>query len=341
MKKEIQVLATLDLTEDQRHRLREVSDSLKLTVFPTNNAEEVSKTSWAQTEVLYTWDALPDPDLAPNLQWVQFQTAGIDAMLGHPLLKKKDLIATTMSGVITGQVAEYVIMSVLALGHQLPEIFRLKRDQKWPFGNEEMQRLLPRELRHSTVGILGYGSIGRQVARLLQPFNARVLGIKRDVMHPEDTGYIQEGMGDPHGEFFDRLYPVEALHSFLKECDFVVVALPLTNSTQHLLNAEAFEVMKPTAYVVNVSRGGLVDQPALIQALKTKQIAGAALDVFDEEPLPKESPLWELPNVILSPHIAGISRHFNDETLTLFIENLNRYMAGLPLHNQVDVEKGY
>ena len=341
MKKEIQVLTTLDLTEDQRHRLREVSDSLKLSVFPTNNPEEISKTRWAQTEVLYTWDVLPDPALVPNLQWIQFQTAGIDAMLDHPLVRKKDLIATTMSGVITGQVAEYVMMTVLALGHKLPHISRLKQDRNWPSSNEEMQHLIPRELRHSTVGILGYGSIGRQVARLLQPFNARVLSIKRDVMHPEDTGYMQDGMGDPHGEFFDRLYPVEALHSFLKECDFVVVALPLTYSTQHLLDAEAFDVMKSTAYIVNVSRGGLIDQEALIQALKTRQIAGAALDVFEEEPLPKESPLWELPNVILSPHIAGISRNFNEETLTLFIENLNRYMAGLPLYNQVDVEKGY
>jgi len=200
---------------------------------------------------------------------------------------------------------------------------------------------MPRELRHSTVGILGYGSIGRQVARLLQPFGATVLAAKKDVMHPEDKGYILEGMGDPHGDFFDRLYPIEALHSLLKESDFVVVSLPLTDETHHILDQEAFHLMKPTAYLINVGRGGLVDQEALVGALREKQIAGAALDVFEKEPLPENSPLWDLGDVILSPHISGLSRSLREETLSLFIENLNRYLAELPLYNRVDLSTGY
>ncbi|HOM67974.1 MAG TPA: NAD(P)-dependent oxidoreductase, partial [Brevefilum fermentans] len=154
-------------------------------------------------------------------------------------------------------------------------------------------------------------------------------------------GYIKPGMGDPEGEFFDRLYPIEAMHSFLSECDFVVVALPLTQKTRHILNAHAFEVMKPSPYLINVGRGGLIDEPALIHAIKSKQIAGAALDVFEQEPLPAESPLWDLENVIISPHVSGLSHHLPQETLDLFVENLKRYLEDLPLYNLVDQVQGY
>jgi phosphoglycerate dehydrogenase-like enzyme len=160
-------------------------------------------------------------------------------------------------------------------------------------------------------------------------------------MHPEDRGYSKQGMGDPHGEFFDRLYPIEAMHSLLKDSDFVVVALPITDETHHILDAQAFEAMKETAFLINVGRGGLIDENALIQALKSQQIAGAALDVFEEEPLANDSPLWDLENVIVSPHISGISPYFRQETLDLFIENLNRYLAELPLYNVVDFKQGY
>jgi phosphoglycerate dehydrogenase-like enzyme len=134
---------------------------------------------------------------------------------------------------------------------------------------------------------------------------------------------------------------MEALHSLLKDSDFVVVALPLTDETHHILDAAAFEVMKESAYLINVGRGKLIDEAALIEALKSKQIAGAALDVFEEEPLPGESPLWALKNVIISPHVSGISRFLHEETLALFIENLNRYLAKQPLYNQVDLSQGY
>lgn len=341
MAKEINLLSTLELTDQQRKRIHEVSDSLKLTVIPVMKADEITDARWAETDVLYTGGVLPDADKAPNLQWVQFNSAGIDPFQDHPLLQKKNVIVTTMSGVITGQIAEYVMMAMLAFGQKLPELNRLKAGRVWPSEDEKWDDLLPIELRHSTVGILGYGSIGRQVARLLQPFDATVLAAKKDVMRPEDKGYILEGMGDPHGDFFDRLYPIEALHSLLEESDFVVVSLPLTDETEHLLDEDAFQSMKPTAYLINVGRGELVDQDALVAALREKRIAGAALDVFEEEPLPEESPLWDFENVILSPHISGLSHHLQEETLTLFIENLNRYLAELPLYNRVDLQRGY
>lgn len=341
MPKELNLICTFDLTPEQRKRIQAVSDQIRLTVIPASKEEEIPDARWEEAEVLYTWGTLPKPEKAPNLRWVQFNSAGIDPFLDHPLLQQQDVIATTMSGVITEQIAEYVLMAILAFGQQLPKLNQLKAAHTWPSEKQKWEGLTPRELRHSTVGILGYGSIGRQVARLLQPFGARVLAAKKDVMHPEDRGYIPEGMGDPHGDFFDRLYPIEALHSLLKESDFVVVSLPLTERTHHLLGHEAFQSMKPSAYLINIGRGQVVDQKALITALREKQIAGAALDVFEEEPLPEDSPLWDFKNVILSPHIAGLSRGLKEETLSLFIENLNRYLAELPLHNRVDFKRGY
>jgi len=341
MKKKIHVLATEPLPDGGEERLREVSDQVKLTVLPAKKPGEIPSSTWENVDVLYTWHVLPEPGQAPNLRWVQLKSAGVNRHLDHPLVQDEKVVLTSMSGVITGQIAEYVLMALLAFGQKLPQLLQNQKDHHWPDSAEKWGNFMPIELRYSTVGILGYGSIGRQVARLLQPFGAQVLATKKDVMQPEDSGYTGEGMGDPHGDFFDRLYPIEALHSFLKESDFVVVSLPLTAATHHILDAEAFTAMKESAYLVNVGRGGLIDEGALIQALEYKQIAGAALDVFEEEPLPKDSPLWDFKNVIISPHISGISPHMQAETLDFFIENINRYLAKLPLYNQVDLKQGY
>lgn len=341
MKKEIQILTTFDLNKEQQERLCNVSEGVRLTVIPTSDPAAIPDDRWVEADVLYTWDVLPDPEKAPNLQWVQLGSAGVDPYLELPLAQRDDLILTSMSGAITSQIAEYVLMTLLAFGQKLPKLMRNQREHLWPPQKALWQDYLPVELRHSTVGILGYGSIGRQVARLLKPFGAEVLAAKRDVMRPDDAGYIPEGTGDPHGDFFHRLYPMEALHSLLAASDFVVVALPLTDETRHILDAAAFDAMKETAYLVNMGRGALIDEAALVAALKAGKLAGAALDVFEEEPLPENSPLWDLENVIVSPHLSGLSSHLGEETLTLFVENLNRYVAGLPLYNQVDLKKGY
>jgi len=341
MEKEINVLVTLELSEVARARLNDITSEVQLSIIPADDPEDIPDEQWEKVNVLYTQGILPNPEKTPNLQWVQFQSAGIDPFLVHPLMQKKDLKATTMSGAINSQIAEYVLMAILSFGHKLPLLSRYQREQKWPTEEEKGQVFMPLELRHSTVGILGYGSIGRQLARLLKSFGATILATKHDVMHPEDNGYFPEGMGDPHGDYFDRLYPVEALHSLLGKSDFVVVALPQTSDTEHLLENKAFEAMKESAYLINVSRGAVVDQAALVGALQSKKIAGAALDVFEEEPLPADSPLWEMDNVILSPHIAGLSRSLEAETLTLFIENLNRFLADLQLLNQIDLTKEY
>ncbi len=337
----INILVAATLPDGGEKRIKDVSEQIRLTLASTDKPGELAPTTWADVDILYTTNLLPNPDEAPNLKWVQVNRAGVDSQLDHPLFRSQEVRITTMSGVITSQIAEYVLMTLLALGKKLPQLLQQQYKHHWPANKDKWEELLPVELRHSTVGILGYGSIGRQVARLLKPFGGTILAVKRDVMHPEDREYTREGMGDPRGDFFDRLYPFEALHSFLASCDFVVVALPLTHETQHILNAEAFEAMKLSAYLVNVGRGGLVDENALIQAIKTKQIAGAALDVFAQEPLSEDNPLWDLENVLITPHISGLSQHLPQETLDFFIENLKRYLEDKPLYNLVDFKLGY
>jgi phosphoglycerate dehydrogenase-like enzyme len=341
MKKDINLLATFKLDEEAQTRIRKVSDRINLSVMPVKSAEEISEEVWENVDVLFTQRVMPEPAWVPKLKWIQSRYAGIEDLLDHPLLNQPGICFTNMSGAITSQISEYIVMMILALGHQLPRLIQQQKEKMWPSYGDKWRQFVPQELRDSTVGIVGYGGIGRQVARLLQPFRPTILAAKKDVLHPEDTGYIPEGMGDPHGDFFDRLYPIEALHSLLEESDFVVLTLPLTDETYQMMNADAFEAMKPSAYLINIGRGDLIAEDDLIKALQTGQIAGAALDVFHEEPLPQESPLWEMPNVIITPHMSYLSRNFNTDTLSLFVENLNRFLADLSLYNQVDVKKGY
>jgi phosphoglycerate dehydrogenase-like enzyme len=230
-------------------------------------------------------------------------------------------------------------MMCLALGHRLPDLAVCQSRAEWPA--DRLDRFSPLELRGSTVGIVGYGSIGRQIARLLHEFGATTLATKRDAMHPQDNGYIPEGQGDPGGDFVQRLYPSQALHSMLKDCDFVVITLPITPVTRGCFGAVELAAMKPGAYLVNIARGEIVDQLALLEALRGHKIAGAALDVFTEEPLPPDDPLWKLPNVIITPHISGVSSHYDERAVDLFSENLQRYLAGLPLYNRFNLEQGY
>jgi phosphoglycerate dehydrogenase-like enzyme len=156
-----------------------------------------------------------------------------------------------------------------------------------------------------------------------------------------DDTFRLDGTGDPEADIPDRIYPVQALHSFLGECDVVVVTVPLTADTHHLINGAALKAMKPDALLINVARGDVIHEEALIKALKEGMIAGAGLDVFSEEPLPEDSPLWELPNVLMSPHVSGFTPHYDDRATDLFAENLRRFIVGEELMNVVDREKGY
>ncbi len=335
----VELLITISLSDDLVQRLASVSPRLKITTHPARSPEEIPAEIWERVDVLYTARALPPPEMAPHLAWIQFHWAGIDHAINAPICQREGMLITNLSGASAPQIAEHALMMLLALGHQMPDAIALQRRMEWPA--ERWGVFSPRELRGSTVGIVGYGSAGRQLARLLQPHGATVLATKRDVMHPGDTGYTIEGLGDPGGDLVHRLYPPQALRSMLKECDFVVVNLPLTPATRGLLNAETLAVLKPTAHLVDLSRGGVVDHAALIPMLREHKLASAALDVFSTEPLPADSPLWKLPNVIITPHIAGFSPAYDQRAVDFFVENLNRYLANLPLYNRFNPEEGY
>jgi phosphoglycerate dehydrogenase-like enzyme len=334
MENPIEVLVTLSFTEEQMKQISDVSTRLAVEKIVARKADEISDEVWKKVEVLYTNRILPKLEQCPRLRWIQFHWAGMDHALEEPILHREGMSITSMSGASASQMAEHAVMMMLALGHHMPDVFAHQRRAEWPSGRWNL--FSPHELRDSTVGIVGYGSIGRQIARILQVFGATVLASKRDVMHPEDTGYTLEGLGDPSGDLVNRLYPPQALCTLLKECDFVVVTLPRTTATRNLLGAKELAALKPSAYLIDISRGEIIDHNSLIPLLREHKIAGAALDVFPVEPLPGDSPLWKLPNVILTPHVAGFSPHYDERAVELFIQNLQRYMEELPLYNRLD-----
>jgi len=282
---------------------------------------------------------LPAPDAVPDLRWLQFHSAGIDFALESPLFNKPGLQVTTLSGAAAPQAAEFALAAMLALGHHLPDLVGSQARAEWP--RERWDRYRPRELRGSSVGIVGYGSIGRELARLLQPFGVQILATKFDAMHPADGGYTIPGLGDPEGQLFTRLYPYQALKSMLKSCDFVVVTTPLSGLTRGMFAAAEFAAMKPGACLIVAGRGGVVNEQALLEALQERRIAAAALDVFEEEPLAPTSPLWKQNNLLVTPHIGGLSSLYDRRAMDLFAANLALFLRGEPLLNRYDPARGY
>lgn len=335
---DVPVLITLPFPAPLVERLQAVSPRLKIHVHPAQKASDLPADLLPDIEILYTHRALPDPESVPNLRWIQFHFAGIDHVEQHPLLDSQVQI-TTLSGAAMSQVAEFTLMCLLALGHRLPGIMADKPKKRW--ADDRFDRFRPLELRGSTVGLVGYGSVAREVARLCRALGASVLATKRDLMHPQDEGFSIQGLGDPQAELVDRLYPPQALPSMVSLCDFVVVTVPLTPETRGLIGKRVLSEMKPTAYLIDVSRGGVVDHGALVEALTEKRIAGAALDVYPIEPPPENSPLWDLPGLMLTPHIAGASGRYYDRAIDLFAENLERYLVGQPLLNLYSPKRGY
>jgi phosphoglycerate dehydrogenase-like enzyme len=333
----ISVLITYPFPEPLIARLEAVSSRLHIQVRQARPFEEIED-SLAQVEILYTNHTLPRPEQAPKLRWVQFHYAGVDEVADHPLFQSHVLF-TTVSGIHVVAMAEYVMAHILTFAHRLPRMLEDKAHGAWSL--ERLDRYMPDELRGATLGIVGYGSVGRQVARLASAFGMQVLAVKRNAMDPTDSGYTLPDTGDPAGDIPERIYPPQALRSFLSECDYVVLTVPLTDETYHMIDADALAAMRQEAILINVARGAVVDESALVEALQEGLIGGVALDVFEEEPLPPDSPLWTLPNALISPHVAGFMPHYDECATDLFAENLGRYLAGQPLINLVDKERGY
>ncbi len=335
----IHILSTVKFDAALLDRIRAVSERIVLTQHTTPNAEAIPAQAVEQAEVLYTFGALPRPEQAPHLRWVQLYIAGVNRVIPHPLFAS-DVMFTTVSGLHAINIGEYVLASILAWTRHLPELLDLQRKKQWP--SDRWTYCQPTELRGSTLGIVGYGSIGREVARLAKAFGMRVLAVKRRTESASEHGaFGLAGLGDPAGVLPDALYGPEQVREMLAQCDFVVLAVPLTQETRGMIGEAELRAMKPATYLVNIGRGEVCDEAALIRALQDKWIAGAGLDVFTQEPLPETSPLWTLPNVILTPHISGFTPHYEQRAADIFCENLRRYIAGQPLLNLVDKSIGY
>jgi len=330
------VLVTAAFGEAHLDRLRRISPRLTVTRTDPDAAD------YSRAEILYGVVLPRNRSRAPNLKWIQVHMAGVNGMHDHPLYADATLALTTASGVHAATVAEYAMTALLALAHRVPRIVEWQGRGAWPPDEQRWPLFVPAAVRGATLGVIGYGSIGRELARIAKTaFAMRVLACKRDPSRQADQGYCPAGTGDPDGLLPDAWFSPGELPDLLAASDAVVMCAPLTRETRHMIGARELAAMKRTAYFVNVGRGASVDEEALARALTQQTIAGAAVDVFAQEPPPIGHPLYAAPNAILSPHVSGFVASYDDDCCTLFAENLQRYLDGAPLLNLVDRAKGY
>jgi len=263
---------------------------------------------------------------AKKLHWIHSPSTGVHQLLIPEIVASNVVITNgrTVHGVV---VAEHSMALILALAKRLPSAFRYQQQRKWGQGEMCEEHPMPREVAGATLLLLGAGSIGREVIPRAKAFGMEVVVLRENV-HSGAEGA-------------DAVYSISQLDRLLPQADFVLISLPTLPSTRGMFNRERLARMKSDAYLVNVSRGALVDEPALIECLQKKQIGGAALDVFATEPLPPESPLWLLENLIITPHTAALAQTLWERHYALIAENLRHYLAGEPLNNVVDKAKGY
>ncbi len=313
----LHVLLTGNASEEDRARLRAVGPGLEV-MRAGSMDEALSLAPRAEVVLAGRWsDELWQS--APSLRWVQSGGAGVERFL-TPGFIASPIILTNAAGVYAIPIADHVLALMLALSRRLPLHFRNQQQRKWEWDGGD-------ELNGKRLGIVGLGGIGSEVAKRARAFGMRVIATRRRPDRPSP--------------FADEVRGADALPWLLAESDYVVLCAALTPETRHLIGEPELAAMKPTARLVNVGRGGLVDEPALIRALQAGRIAGAGLDVTEEEPLPADSPLWGMDNVIITPHSSGSSPRSHERLMDLFCENLRRWLAGEELLNVVDKEAGY
>jgi phosphoglycerate dehydrogenase-like enzyme len=305
-------------------RLRARHPGMRVVYLPDYNSIEPEL---PDTDIFVGWSLRPAQFAAAHkLKWLHSTAAGV-AQLMYPELRASGIAVTNASGVHTVPIAEHVLGLLLAMARRFPSAFRHQAARHW--GQQDIwdEPARPRELRGATLLVVGLGAIGREIARLSRAVGLRVIAVTRS--------------GHALPKFAERVEPASALDALLSEADFVVLAAPETPETHHLMNAARLARMKPSAYLLNVARGSLVDELALFTALREHRIAGAALDVASEEPLPESSPLWTLENCFLTPHLSGASDALWERQAELLFDNLDRWFSGRDLRNRVDLNRGY
>ena len=275
----------------------------------------------ARTEILFCdWPPKNVVSRSPNLKWIQSMLAGVDVAVYADVFQSP-VILTNTRGIHGAQMSELTFEMMLMLAKQAPKTFENKQKKKW-------ERFIPVVLQSKTLGVIGLGSIGQEIARLGKAFGMKVVASRRS-NNTAGTKYV------------DTLINREHLPELLSQSDFVVLALPATPESINMIGEKELHCMKPSAYLINVARGTVIDEKALIKALKEGWIAGAGLDVYVTEPLPETSPLWELPNVILNPHVGGVIETYNLLAINVFCDNLKRYLEGKRLRYIVNKKRGY
>lgn len=308
-----------DLLSKERHsHIQSLKPEANIVV--TEQAEEIEKVL-DDIEIAAGHFPIQMIPRAPRLRWVQQWGAGTDWLLHHPEIAKVDFILTNASGVHAIPISEHILAMMLAFARHLPEAIRAQEKREWSRGMGSF------ELANKTMLLIGVGAIGRRTAQIARAMGMHVIGMRRN---PEKS--LPE---------IDKMFSPDQLLDLLPRADFIVLTVPLTRETRAMLSREAFEHMKPTAYVINIGRGGTIDEPAMIEALRSGKIAGAGLDVFATEPLPPDSPLWEMENVIITAHYSGETPHYDERAIKIFMENLEHYVRGQPMKNVVDKQRGY
>ncbi|MBP2267794.1 phosphoglycerate dehydrogenase-like enzyme [Pseudarthrobacter sp. PvP004] len=275
-------------------------------------------------DVLYQWHSF-SPALRENwaaassLKWVHVSAAGVGQLLFDELINS-DVAYTNSRGVLSRAIAEFALGFVLDIAKDSRGSLRLQQGRRW-------QHRVTRRIQGQRALVVGTGSIGREIASLFRAVGLQVSGAGRS--------------SRPGDEFFDEIHSSAELAITVNDFDYVVLAAPLTDDTKHLVDAQVLSAMKPTAHLINVGRGELVHTDALVHALRSGSIAGAALDVVHPEPLPEEHPLWSMENVIITSHMSGDTEHYLEDLGKLFVENLKRFNRGEPLQNVVDKKLGF
>lgn len=257
---------------------------------------------------------------APRVRWVHTRNAGIDSLL-FPELIDSHVPLTNSSGIFSESLGEFALAAILYFAKDIPRMLRNQRAGRWEQFDVD-------EIAGQTAGIVGYGDIGRAVARRLRAMGMHVLATKRHFPETKDP-------------LIEQYYHPQDLHEMIARCDYVVVTAPLTPETRHMISDKEFAAMKPSGVVVNVGRGPVIDQAALVRALQENRIKGAGLDVFEVEPLPEGDPIYKFENVLVSPHTADHTRDWLDQTMQLFLQQYQRFVAGEPLRNVVKKHLGY
>jgi phosphoglycerate dehydrogenase-like enzyme len=273
---------------------------------------------------------LPDDQLARarRLRWLSSVAAGLDGIV-TPAFLARDVPLTSASGVHGPNIAEHVLAMMLMFTRGLPALFRAQLARRWERKMTSRSESFA-ELTGKTLLVVGLGRIGEAIAARARPFGMRIVALKRDPAARHDAGIA-----------VDELVGLDALDDALGRADHVCLTMPLTPETHRLIDARRIARLRAGAYLYNVSRGALIDEAALVDALRAGRLAGAGLDVFEDEPLPATSPLWDLANVILTPHVAGLTPLYYERTAALFADNLDRFLSGRPLQNRFDPARGY